>query len=503
MKRMKKLFAILMTMAMVMGLGITGFAAVNNNQISVSGTGLAGVTTGDEAESVKYGQIIMEDRESTIGWKFVNESIQTDFVNAYNSAGTTTSYSAEEILVEIGNSEKTENANASAGTISSDEKFSAALAAVTNVATIGMSWDDSDSSWKSFNNLTKGLYVVVANKSGYSYLPMAAYINSNGTGVEVVAKGSENQIYKTIDGTGESVAPEDTVEYTVKQQYLYYAPNTVAKNFTVTDTITNGTLNNSTLKVYLTDTSDATPTEADLLIKGTDYTITAESNTGYTIDFGTNYNSAYAGKTIQIKYTVTVGKLLDTDDMILKNQVASSNGTGAIVETEPVSFTVEKQDSVNGNPLDGAIFTIYKDVVQGTENAVELTVNGTTKYGVVVTTITTGDNGKATYDKLDAEATYYVKETTAPDGYSLNNTVYQLVGATVTPNSPINEVKDGVTYKKYTYNYTNFNNQVVTDTTLAALPSTGGMGTTLFTIAGCVIMISAAGLFFATRKKAN
>ena len=41
------------------------------------------------------------------------------------------------------------------------------------------------------------------------------------------------------------------------------------------------------------------------------------------------------------------------------------------------------------------------------------------------------------------------------------------------------------------------------DTTLTALPSTGGMGTTLFTIAGCVIMISAAGLFFATRKKAN
>ena len=45
----------------------------------------------------------------------------------------------------------------------------------------------------------------------------------------------------------------------------------------------------------------------------------------------------------------------------------------------------------------------------------------------------------------------------------------------------------------------------MTDTKLTALPlpGTGGMGTTLFTIAGCVIMISAAGLFFATRKKAN
>ena len=41
------------------------------------------------------------------------------------------------------------------------------------------------------------------------------------------------------------------------------------------------------------------------------------------------------------------------------------------------------------------------------------------------------------------------------------------------------------------------------DTKLNALPSTGGIGTTIFTIAGCVIMIAAAGLFFASRKKSD
>ena len=41
------------------------------------------------------------------------------------------------------------------------------------------------------------------------------------------------------------------------------------------------------------------------------------------------------------------------------------------------------------------------------------------------------------------------------------------------------------------------------DTKLSALPSTGGIGTTIFTIAGCLIMVTAAGLFFASRKKAN
>lgn len=41
----------------------------------------------------------------------------------------------------------------------------------------------------------------------------------------------------------------------------------------------------------------------------------------------------------------------------------------------------------------------------------------------------------------------------------------------------------------------------IPNTKLAALPSTGGIGTTIFTIGGCVIMIAAAALFFATRRK--
>ncbi len=43
----------------------------------------------------------------------------------------------------------------------------------------------------------------------------------------------------------------------------------------------------------------------------------------------------------------------------------------------------------------------------------------------------------------------------------------------------------------------------VQNTKISALPSTGGIGTTIFTIAGCVIMIAAAGLFFASRKKSD
>ena len=43
----------------------------------------------------------------------------------------------------------------------------------------------------------------------------------------------------------------------------------------------------------------------------------------------------------------------------------------------------------------------------------------------------------------------------------------------------------------------------IVNTKIINLPSTGGIGTTIFTIGGCVIMIAAAFLFFANRRKSS
>lgn len=120
-----------------------------------------------------------------------------------------------------------------------------------------------------------------------------------------------------------------------------------------------------------------------------------------------------------------------------------------------------------------------------------------------------------------------MQETKAPDGYSLNDAQIPVditaeYNADGTLKSYVIKVDNKET-STYTATYdgpekiTNIdctpghdNNwsdvsdtHEIKNTKLAQLPSTGGIGTTIFTIGGCAIMIVAAGLFFATRRKAE
>ncbi len=145
--------------------------------------------------------------------------------------------------------------------------------------------------------------------------------------------------------------------------------------------------------------------------------------------------------------------------------------------------------------LQNAEFVMYK-VVEDAEGGSNHQEYATVKDGKLTGWVTNKEAATKLYtnvygiikvEGLDL-GTYYFEETKAPEGYSLDATPVdvelEIKGQTATA------IVKG-------------EQAVKLNTTLAALPSTGGMGTTLFTIAGCVIMISAAGLFFATRKKAN
>ena len=68
MKKMRKIFAVLLTLAMVLAMSMTAFAAEKNNTITISGKGLDA-----EGAGANYGQIIKENRKSTLGWEFATD----------------------------------------------------------------------------------------------------------------------------------------------------------------------------------------------------------------------------------------------------------------------------------------------------------------------------------------------------------------------------------------------------------------------------------------------
>lgn len=192
-----------------------------------------------------------------------------------------------------------------------------------------------------------------------------------------------------------------------------------------------------------------------------------------------------------------------------------------------------------GEDADGladAKFGIYKDA-----NCTQL-----------IDVVTTNANGYAVSTNVES-GTYYVKELVAPTGYSLNDKVYAITAKwdTATTTSTATETERTYTTKKpsddalqvgwikgttfYSFDEVGVNtdgyqaayletekttssteksfvengdvggtallDEAIPNTKLSTLPGTGGMGTTIFTIGGVVIMISAAGLFFANRRK--
>lgn len=527
MKKMRKIFAVLLTLAMVLAMSIPTFAAANQ-------TATASITVNNvNGANLKYVQVVVADQNSTYGWKFV-DGYATAFRTAFGLKATDSDDVAIAKLIELGQLENNNpNNNAENGTTNTGatgkEELASQFAAALGATTINDDGVTADSdSYKLVNaSATAGLYVIKAAKTGYSYSDMAAYVafadNATGTlrDAIVTAKGTKNQIKKEIDQvkvegqTAEdqntSITTGDVINYTITQSYPYYPANATNKTFVIEDEITNATFNTDSLKVKANNTD---------LIKDTDYTVSFSENKKMKINF--NYDSAKAGQTVTVKYSVTVGDISAIDNAkVINGAKATANGkyTVAKVEAAAVKFTVKKVDAADTNKektgLEGAEFQLYIASAEGVKDAVKLTLKDNTEVWALSLGNTqkkiTGTDGTATFKGLDADKTYYVLETKAPAGFSLNNKAIQLTGASVTMGATTSKDVKGEddTTVLYTEETTpvssvkDFNLEEYTDTKLNALPSTGGIGTTIFTIAGCAIMVAAAGLFFASRKRTN
>ena len=154
----------------------------------------------------------------------------------------------------------------------------------------------------------------------------------------------------------------------------------------------------------------------------------------------------------------------------------------------------KRAETENGTPLPGAVFQLYSDA--DCKNEVNLYQDGEFYYPIKNATgkeaveMKSAANGQFNVKGLDA-GTYYLRETTPPAGYSACPDTTIVISATHDGNRVNLESS-----KLYT---TIINNKAGGIT----LPSTGGIGTTLFYVVGGGLMVAAIVLLVTKKRMEN
>lgn len=165
------------------------------------------------------------------------------------------------------------------------------------------------------------------------------------------------------------------------------------------------------------------------------------------------------------------------------------------VYTYQLNNTKYHDDDNENNKLEGAGFRLYSDA--DCTNEVELYQDGKFYYPIKNATDKTAvemksaDDGTFNVKGLDA-GTYYLKETKTPDGYS---------ACTDTP------IVISATHDEHNVNLSgesNLNNKIINKKAGGiTLPSTGGIGTTLFYVVGSGLMVAAIVLLVTKKRMEN
>lgn len=481
MKKMKKILAVILSLAMVLGMSMTAFAAKAGATLEVKGLATYAKQKVDIYEIYR-----LDDNDNA--WVAADWTKDTgvtpdnladsNVISALRTAALKTKATATEESKELSTGKFASNVN--------------------------------------FTGLQAGAYLVIVtdptNKTEYSTMVAKTYKYDEKNNliaplnVSVVAKADKYHTGKEADKTNIEVG--DLVTYKVKTTVPYQEvkPNgqKLVTEFKVSDNLTGATF-------YLTgEAVKGTAAVNTITVNGATVpgfeklseTLNGQSAFELNLMDLVKDDNTYAGQEVVITYTALVNKA----NLVENNATSTQDPNGTTTKTYSGNATITKYEVNTTNVLKGAEFVVYRinKETNKKEYAVidnEGWITGewtaeTTKDVVPAglgSTLTTADDGTVTVKGLKA-GDYYFKEVVAPDGYSISNTDIAFTMAETTDKTT--GVVTGVapTQPELIKMY---------DSKLSALPSTGGMGTTLFTIAGCAIMVAAAGFFFASRKRVN
>ena len=503
MKKMKKLVGILLTLAMVVAMSITTFAATTTYTITAPNNGhtyeIYQIFTGDLAEGV-----LSNVKWGTNGTGTVGEAVGEDVLNALKAVNQEGKTDAEKLAVieTYANFTTTPKETVTNG---GQAKVPAGYYLIK----------DKDGSVTGDDVYTTYIVEVVGDVT----------ISPKGNKPTVVKKLKE-----TNDTTGETTEWQDGADYDIGDDVPFELTGTLPSNYAdyntykyvFHDTLSKGLTYNNDAKVYvLNGSSETEVTSAFTINFGTISCDNLKAISGVTIDKNSKIVVRYSAK---LNDNAKYGSQGNPNEVYLEYSNNPNKGgegnTGNTPKDTVIVFTYKldanKVDEDGKTALKGAGFTLFK-IVPGTED-------GTTSEEQIGDEVKGTDVTTFSWPGLDA-GKYVLRETTTPAGYNTAADIeFEIVG-TYAPTTDTEGVASGqapeltgLVVKDSSGNiisgdveggatFTAVLNKTQSDISTNVvnkkgtnLPETGGMGTTILYVVGAILVIG-AGILLVTKKR--
>ena len=535
-KAIKKLLAALLAVAMVCAMAIPAFAENSEGDVDSHHTYSAFQIFKGDVE----GNNIKDFKISNVDWgsNIINNS--DDFLNKLREADHigplfTNAKSAQEVLAVISQWHDSDDDSIAFARFvchylySNDANPTYVVRAGSNALTIpeakagyylfvdttDFSKDDSYHSYNSFLLMvTKGNWnVPITPKAEKPTVEKKVYDNPDGTSTGGFGSSADHAINEKFQFQLTATLPDST-----NRAYDYYDKYSVIFHDTLSDGITydkDDELDSVVIKsngntYNITDSSKYTIDTTDLesqnsFVVNIDVKACAK-DAGFDLNDGATITVTYTAHLNDKAYVNTAGGSTSNINKVYltySNNPKDESSIGKTPESTPVYVytyqlnNTKHQNTEKGPALEGACFRLYSDEACTDQSEVQLYQKDGFYYpikdvlGKEAVEMKSAANGTFNVKGLDA-GTYYLKEITPPDGYSACKVIPVTIKADHSRNDQVNLEGSNLT-----------NDIVNIKAGGITLPSTGGIGTTLFYVVGGGLMVAAIVLLVTKKRMEN